>query len=157
MHLITCLISTHYVFFLVRSQWMRIEQWWLLAPVFKQASSTALCLCLSHGTGTTERRSYMYCARSFPPIYKVRIRIYTELQHSFCPRDSGPVVLHYANRQILTYALKVIKLSTFEYFFPKNSPNADEKVWGQGCHMSNQDMFKGQRLIFNPYPNQMFV
>ncbi len=25
----------------------------------------------------------------------------------FCPRDSGPMVLHYACRQILTYALKV--------------------------------------------------
>ncbi len=48
----------------------------------------------------------------------------------FCPRDSGPMFLHYAYRQILTYALKVIKMSTFDYFYPNYSPKADGKVWG---------------------------
>ena len=34
---------------------------------------------------------------------------------SFCPRDSEPMVLHYAYCQILTYALIFIELPTFEY------------------------------------------
>ncbi len=47
-------------------------------------------------------------------------------KHDFCPRDSGPMILHITYLKILTYALKDIKSSTFEYFYMKNSPKANE-------------------------------
>ena len=36
------------------------------------------------------------------------------------------MVLHFAYRQIFTYALKQIKSATFDYFLTKNSPKADK-------------------------------
>ncbi len=56
-------------------------------------------------------------------VYMNSIRLWRHkaVTSGFCPRDSGPMILHIAYRQILTYALKDIKLSTFEYFYMKTA------------------------------------